>query len=124
MDMKTETGVMRVSTPEQTALDLLQYLRGAGQLGNAATVLAELTEKIDAQRLADTARAEGDVRNAQRLGSLLERVGGESVLGPLAAWVQEQHPRTVPLRPDRSWRRSAKDSRWHVYVNEAVEAES
>ena len=40
MEMKTETGAMRVSTPEATALDLLRYLEGAGHLGNVATVLA------------------------------------------------------------------------------------
>ena len=47
LQMKTETGSMRVSTPEATALDLVRYASSAGHLANVATVLAELAEKID-----------------------------------------------------------------------------
>jgi hypothetical protein len=37
---------MRVSTPEATALDLVRYVTAAGHIGNVATVLAELSEKL------------------------------------------------------------------------------
>lgn len=124
MEVKTETGAMRVSTPEATALDLLRYLEGAGHLGNVATVLAELAEKMDGQRLVEAAKREGELSNAQRLGHILDQVGAGELGVPLAAWVAEQHPRFVPLRSDRSTRRAAKDARWHVLVNEKVEAET
>lgn len=124
MEVKTETGAMRVSTPEATALDLLRYLEGAGHLGNVATVLAELAEKMDGQGLVEAAKREGELSNAQRLGHILDQVGAGELGVPLAAWVAEQHPRFVPLRSDRSTRRAAKDARWHVLVNERVEAET
>ncbi len=123
-EMKTETGTMRVSTPEATALDLLRYLEAAGHLGNVVTVLAELAEKMDAQRLADVAKAEGDVSTAQRLGYLLQQVGAGEVGAALAAWIASLRPRFVPLRSDRPVRRAAKDARWRVLVNEKVEAET
>lgn len=42
--MRTETGYMKVSTPEATAFDLVHYYHHAGSLSNAATVLGELAE--------------------------------------------------------------------------------
>lgn len=124
MEIKTETGAMRVSTPEATALDLLRYLEGAGHLGNVATVLAELAEKMDGQRLVEVAKLDGELSSAQRLGHILDQVGTGEIGDPLAAWVGAQRPRFVPLRSDRSTRRAAKDTRWHVLVNEKVEAEA
>jgi len=124
MSLKTETGSMAVSTPEATALDLLRYLAPAGHLGNVATVLAELAERLDASRLVDAARAEGDVSAAQRLGYLLELVGAGEVAAGLADWIAAERARLVPLRADRSPRRGHKDARWRVVVNEKVEAEA
>jgi predicted transcriptional regulator of viral defense system len=123
-EMKTETGTIRVSTPEATALDLLRYLEAAGHLGNVVTVLAGLVDRLDAQRLADVARAEGDISTAQRLGHLLEQVGAGDVGAALAAWIAKRRPRFVPLRSDRAVRRAARDQRWRVLVNEKVEAET
>lgn len=124
MEVKTETGAMRVATPEATALDLLRYLEAAGHLGNVATVLVELGEKLDAERLALVARIENELPTAQRLGYLLELVGARESASSLAAWIEACRPRFVPLRPDRSVRRAAEDSRWRVLVNEKVEVET
>lgn len=123
MEVQTETGAMRVSTPEATALDLVRYVEGAGHLGNVATVLAELAEKVDAALLAQTARTEEELTTAQRLGHVLDHVGGAEAARHLAAWIGERKPRFVPLRPDRSVKRARKDARWRVLVNERVESE-
>ena len=109
---------MRISTPEATALDLLRYVEGAGHLGNVATVLAELAEK-----LADAARNEGKITTAQRLGYVLDQVGAPAASTYLAGWI-ERKPRFLPLRRDRSVKRARKDARWRVLVNESVEAET
>lgn len=123
IDVKTETGIMRVATPEATALDLLRYLKGAGHLGHVATVLAELAGKMDGGRLVAAAKLEGDLPSAQRLGYLLEAVGARSVAAALALWIAGQRPPYVLLRPDRSSRLSSKDERWRVMVNEQIETE-
>ena len=124
MSVKTETGVMQVSTPEATALDLVRYLKGAGHLGHVASVLVELTERMDASRLAGLAKLEGDLPSAQRLGHLLDAVGAGEVGRALAAWIAERRPRFVSLRPDRSSKRAAKDERWRVLGNEKIEVEA
>lgn len=124
IDMKTETGTMRVATPEATAFDLFRYLKGAGHLGHVATVLAELAEKMNAKRLVEIAQAERELANAQRLGHVLERVGAAELAAALSQWILEQRPRYAPLRVDRSVRRATKDARFRILVNEHVEADT
>jgi predicted transcriptional regulator of viral defense system len=122
--VKTETGAMRVSTPEATAIDLLRYVQAAGHLGNVATVLAELAERLDARRLADVARAGGDLSNAQRLGYLLEHVGAAKAAAALGEWVAVKRPRFVALRADRPSQGATRDDRWRIMANEEVEVET
>lgn len=124
VDVKTETGLMRVSTPEATALDLLRYPDAAGQLGHVATVLAELAEKMDPARTVEAARLDGSLPNAQRLGYLLDLVGSGDVGGGLADWIAERRPRYLVLRSDRPSGDSPKDRRWRVLVNEKIEVDA
>jgi len=100
--VRTETGTIRVSTPEATALDLLRYLEAAGHLGNVVTVLAELAEKMDAERLADIAKAEGDVYTAQRLGYLLEQAGAGKVGARSRRGSLRPRFRAAPIRSPRA----------------------
>lgn len=122
-EIQTPTGVMRVSTPEATALDLLRYVRGAGGLGNVATVLAHLHERIRPDALVAAARAEPEPASAQRLGCLLDRAGAGDKAQALAKWVSGRNPSRVPLRPGRPTRGFPLDCRWQVIVNEAVESD-
>lgn len=122
-DLKTETGSMRVSTPEATALDLVGYPESVGHLGDVAAVLAELAEAMKPSRLAAAARANGEMARIQRLGYLLDRVGADSLAGPLARLVRERRPLVVGLRPDRPARGRSRDARWNVLVNEDVDVE-
>jgi len=123
VELKTETGTMRVSTPEGTAIDLVRYATSAGGLGNVATVLAELAERIDAALLGEAVRAEGGLVHVQRLGYLLDLVGAGERAQELARLVAEGCPRNTPLRPDRPTRGCPVDRRWRVVVNEQVEVD-
>ena len=52
----TPRGVLRYSTPEVTALELVGYPNHAGGLDNVATVLAELSEEMVADRILEAAQ--------------------------------------------------------------------
>ncbi|HEY3414843.1 MAG TPA: type IV toxin-antitoxin system AbiEi family antitoxin [Armatimonadota bacterium] len=121
IQVKTQTGTMRVSSPEATAIDLVRYARAAGHLGNVATVLADLAERLDANKLLHAAQCDVELTHIQRLGHLLDAVGAEEVARPLATWVAEQRPRHVLLRPDASQPTGKDDPRWRVVVNETIE---
>jgi len=124
VDVKTQTGSMRVSTPEATAIDLVRYVKGAGHLGNVATVLAGLAEKLDPRKLLAVARRDVEVAHVQRLGHLLGVVGAAKVAEPIASWIAELNPRRVLLRPGSQRPTQEEDSRWRVIVNERVEVDA
>lgn len=118
----TPRGVLRVSTPEATAFDLAGYPSRAGGFSNVATVLAELSEKMDATKLTDEIQ-HSPLPWTQRLGFVLDRVGAEALARPLAEYVASHAKEYVPLRPRRSVAGSTRDSRWRLLVNEEVEAD-
>lgn len=124
---KTDTGQMKVSSVELTALDLLRYRHAAGGLDNIVTVLSELAPKIDAKRLAAlSASFERPV--VQRVGHLLDRlhyrkltenlVKGLSSNGSLE-WV-ELDP-TENGRGDLALEPVERDERWRVIVRRTPE---
>jgi hypothetical protein len=97
----------------------VRYPSGAGQLSNAATVLAELAERLDPKALVGIAPL---VRlpDVQRLGYLLDAVGEHRRTGPLAGWLGARGHRVVPLR--RGVATGAEvDQRWKVAVNDELE---
>ena len=124
VDMKTPTGVMRVSTAEATAVDLVRYPKAAGQLGNVATVLSQLIPVLDGRRLAAAAAQAGDVRVIQRLGYLLDQVGARRIAALLSRKIKELQPKPVLLRPGRPATGCKTNPRWRVIANETIEIES
>jgi predicted transcriptional regulator of viral defense system len=121
MEKQTETGTMRVATPETTAFDLVRYQAGAGHLGNAATVLAEMAERLDSRALVTIAPLVG-LPDVQRLGYLLDAIGAGDLAGPLAKWLPKRRPRAVPLRPGEP-AGAELDRRWHVLRNADLEVD-
>lgn len=122
VERKTDTGTMKVSSPELTALDLLRYVHVAGGIDAVATVLADLAGKIDSEQLAALA-AHFDRAPVQRLGYLLDRLGHAD----RAQALHNQLPSTksmrwVALEPlKRDFKVSAappveRNARWRVIV--------
>lgn len=122
VEMQTETGSMRVSTPEATAFDLVRFVSAAGHMGNVMTVLSELVEKIDPKSLYPLADSYA-VSDVQRLGYLLERLGENRLADPLAVWLKARRYRPIPLVPGQAKGDAPADPRWRVIPNEAVEAD-
>ena len=78
----TPRGTVLVSTPEATALDLVGYSSHVGGLDQVATILEDLAEKLDPDKLAKVAQLV-PMPWAQRLGYLLERVDARDHDQPL-----------------------------------------
>jgi len=114
--MQTETGSIRVATPESTAFDLVRYQPAAGYLDNAATVLAELAERMRPDALAACARKQA-APDAQRVGYLLERLGRRTLADSIWDGLAEQRLRAVLLVPKRARGRVKAHPRWLVIPN-------
>lgn len=120
VERKTQSGMMRVSSPELTAFDLVGYCQRAGGLDNVATVLAELAATLHSGKLRDIAFQVGPIRWSQRLGFLLNLVGAKTKAHGLANLIEELSPRMTKLDPQQA-AEGEKDRVWRIILNTVVE---
>lgn len=118
----TPRGVIQISTPEATVVDLVGYHHRAGGLDQVATILSELAKKIDLQKLVIAAQT-APVAWAQRLGYLLERVDAAEAATALKDYIAQVAPRTVPLLSKNPRQGAHRAIQWKLIVNADVEAE-
>jgi predicted transcriptional regulator of viral defense system len=118
----TPRGTIQVSTPEATALDLVGYQHQVGGLDQVATVLSELSERIEPQKLLSAAEI-APTPWAQRLGYLLEQVGASDKAAALKVYVKKTARQAVPLLPSASSHPLHRDPNWKLVVNVRVEPE-
>lgn len=119
----TPRGTIQVSSPEATAVDLVGYQHRVGGLDQVATILSELSERIDPQKLVVAAKT-APMPWAQRLGYLLERVGAPEKATALKAHVKGVARQIAPLLPGASLEGVHPDPDWKLSINAEVEAES
>ena len=115
-NFNTPRGTVLVSSPEATALDLVGYAGHAGGLNQVATVLSELAEQIDPEKLAIAART-APVPWAQRLGYLLEHRGFAAKTSRLKEYVHEHAKQSTALLPKARRARSRRNKGWKLYIN-------
>jgi len=118
----TPTGVIKLSTPETTAFDLVGYGKQCGGLDNVATILVELSEKLDSNKLVEIAE-NSPISWSQRLGYLLSMVDAGAVAEDLAQYVKARKPVRAPLLPSAKIQGARTDKLWKVFVNIEVEPE-
>jgi len=118
--VNTPRGVLRYSTPEVTALELVGYPSHVGGLNNVATVLSELSEEMSADKLVEAGRI-CPVSWSQRLGYLLELVGQEDLARALGPFVSESSRSYTPLRRAADTAGGKRNPRWKLIVNIEVE---
>jgi predicted transcriptional regulator of viral defense system len=121
-NFNTPRGTIRVSTPEATAVDLVGYPGHIGGLDQTATILSELAEKLDPEKLAIAAQ-NAPMPWAQRLGYLLDRVGANDRAGPLKSYVQKNARQTALLLPTAKVNDAVRNADWKLIINAEVESE-
>lgn len=126
-DRKTDTGHMKVSSVELTLLDLVRYPRAAGGLDNISTIISDLGNRIDPEKLAKLS-AKFERAILQRLGYLLERFGQRERAEALHAglpqgsalpWIELE--RSQAADRDFSPEPKERNERWHVIVRRPPE---
>ncbi len=118
----TVSGILKLSTPEATAFDLTGYYRHCGWLDNVATVLSEMVEVIEPEKLVTVAEL-SPITWVQRLGYLLESVGSEESWQPLSEYINAKKPVRSPLLPSVTIKGAVFSKRWQIYINTKVESE-
>lgn len=122
IDRKTDTGSMKISGPELTALDLFRYMHVAGGIDAVATVMTDLAESIEGQKLAAMS-AHFERACGQRVGYLLDRLSHAERANPLHDQLFEKGAMPwVTLEPEPRKDEKAqhtpveRNERWRVIV--------
>lgn len=120
--VNTDYSQIPISTREATAVDLVGFAGQIGGLDRVATVLVELAEEIDADRLAEVGPDIAPDAWLQRLGYLLDTLGFEERTGPLAEFVDKNVQEVTPLRSERGGRTGKpRDEKWRVAINHQLD---
>jgi predicted transcriptional regulator of viral defense system len=114
--INTRRGFVRYSSPEVTALELVGYPHHAGGMNNVATVLADLSEEMDAKKLVEAARL-SPVGWSQRLGYLLELVERQDLADALAPFVEKCARSYTPLRRAEDLAGTERSPKWKLLIN-------
>ena len=121
---KTPTGFVRVSLPELTATDLLQYEKEIGGINRAATVLNDLTESCDFTKLTKDFFQYVPAPVIQRLGYLLDEVlEYQPQADELFSCIKKYNIlfRNTPLKSSKSIANCETNKKWKIIVNEHIE---
>ena len=123
----TKTGYVSVSSPELTALDLLFYQKEIGGLSRAGTVLHELVEEMDFDKITPDFLKLFPATAIQRFGYLLEEV---LEYGDRAEKLSEKVKqagikfRKTLLKPEihiRELQECEQNEIWKIVINEEIE---
>jgi predicted transcriptional regulator of viral defense system len=120
IEKNTPRGLLRVASPAATALELVGYAGQCGGLDNVASVLAELVESVDPQKLL-AAAALCPIAWVQRLGYLLDVGGHPDIANVLVPYVEEQAHAVAPLVRATPKAGAQRLERWKLAVNANVE---
>lgn len=123
LQKKVDTGYINISCPELTALDLVNYYKEVGGFNRVATVLEELIETMQAEKLVESAKRYKELTVVQRLGYLLEFVLEEIELSDaLYSYLEPKRFYPTLLRPEREKPKTmVTGNRWKIIPNIEVE---
>ena len=125
-ERKTESGYLKISSPELTAIDLIHFEKRVGGLDRVVTVLNELTDEIKFEKLNADFLKEVSSVSAQRLGFILDKVLEKTELA-------EQLYETCKKEKLKFYRKPLKasgkvkgfpyDEKWKIIINSNIEHE-
>lgn len=121
---KTESGYIKVSSPELTALDLVQYCAKSGGLSSVATMLAEIGERLDFSKNDGRVLTTASSATIQRLGYLLENILGFHDVADMLSefWhLYFKRPNYALMSPKSGQKAFLRNEHWKVDVNATIE---
>ncbi len=128
-DITVNTGYLRIATPELVALDLLLYPGHSGGLNHIATVLSELIEAIDANKLITLAQIVKEKVWLQRLGFILENIETmnekkqNNLINKIKDYLSDKMKRFMPLEASIPITGHPRNKKWYIIENTNIESD-
>lgn len=120
---RAKSGDFNVSSPELTAIDLIEYEANIGGMSRASEVLAELMESVDFSNVNADFYKIGPTPIYQRLGYILEEILKEKKQSEILYKSCRNAGltfRKIPLKKGKIAQQEA-ETRWKIQVNMTIE---
>lgn len=119
---KAQSGYVNVASPELTAIDLIENQKYIGGLNRVCTVLNELVDSIDFNKLDEDFFNLAHAPVYQRLGYILETVlEREDLANILKAKMPLLTMRNIPFKIGKSALNCDTDKKWKVIINQEID---
>jgi len=121
---KTQTGYINVSSPELTAVDLVAFEKNVGGLNRVCTVLNELIESVDFNRVHADFFMFTAAPVIQRLGYIIEFLLEDKKQADIlygCAKSADMVFRKIPFKVEKSTDGCELNDRWKVIINQKIE---
>jgi len=128
-DFTVSTGYLKVATPELAAIDLLNYPRRSGGLNHIATVLSELVESIDENKMILLAEKITEKYQLQRLGYILENIETmdddktNHIIVKLEEYLSDKMKAYIPLASELPKTGFPRIKKWKIIENTEIESD-
>lgn len=119
--LTVNTGYVKISSKEQTAIDLVKFYKVSGYLSNVALVIKTLAEDEDLSKLDIVIAHEKNNSALQRLGYILENVGFPQLANIVDLELKKRSIQYIYLQPDSHKEDGFKDKRWKLIINDSLE---
>lgn len=119
---KTDAGYIKISSPELTAIDLIDYHKRIGGLNRASTILYELSVSISPEKLKEVFSYDISLSALQRLGYIFDVVLHRKDLALIIKdFLADKVLFRVPLKPGNKKSGFNVNSEWKVIENYKIE---
>jgi predicted transcriptional regulator of viral defense system len=117
----TSTGTIFVATPEVIAADIVTAPQHAAGIHNVATILVDLAEHIDINRLKELTTINPEVFWLQRLGYLYDFLEVKLLAREIAKIIEDKKLHWVRLVSKTGYQSLKRNKKWNIIVNTKVE---
>ncbi len=117
----TKMGTIAIATPEALALDLISSPQHAAGIDNVATILKELSENINADKLIKLSEIYPELFLMQRLGYLYEFLNFRKISDKISKFLKNKKLHWAKLVPSASYKPLERNLKWKIIVNIKVE---
>lgn len=128
-DVAVTTGYLKVASPELVVFDLLNYPNKSGGLNHIATVLSELVEVINSNKLIALANQLGEKTWLQRLGFILEKINSMDedkvlrLISKLQEYLDDKLLTYVPIASELPKTDYPRIKKWKIIANTDIESD-
>ena len=120
-NFNTYPGTIAIATPEVISADIVTMPQHAAGINNVATILTELAEQIDIEKLIELTKHNPELFWLQRLGYLLEFLGFTHLANAICKFLSDKKLHWARLVARAPYKPLSRDKKWKIIINTKVE---